>query len=181
MIYTGVGSRSTPPAILQDMVTIGQRLAYKGWTLRSGRAQGADQAFEHGCDMSQGKKEIYLPWSNFPGGPAHHDYPGSFLRAGILKLSPDDDAYNMAFDVLGFAHWGRLTFGGKSLHSRNMYQVLGLDLKAPSDMLICWAKPKGNDVDGGTNTAWKLGRLHTVRCFNLYHEQDYSHVMSMLY
>jgi hypothetical protein len=164
------------------MILIGQRLAYKGWTLRSGRAQGADQAFEYGCDISQGEKEIYLPWSNFPGD-GHYDYPEQFLKASILLNGPSQVAIELAYMTLGDDHWKRLTQGGHKLHARNMHQVLGHDLNAPADMLICWAKPKGMHVEGGTNTAWKLGKLQegSTRCFNLYHEQDYSHVMSMLY
>ena len=66
-IYTGIGSRETPIHILNFFVVIGNYLASEGYTLRSGHAPGADQAFEEGCDQVNGKKEIYLPWPNFEG------------------------------------------------------------------------------------------------------------------
>ena len=46
--YTGVGSRETPSDILEVMESVGYALASQGWTLRSGGAVGADQAFERG-------------------------------------------------------------------------------------------------------------------------------------
>lgn len=47
------------------MTKIGEILAKKNFILRSGGASGADSAFENGCDIQNGKKEIYLPWKNF--------------------------------------------------------------------------------------------------------------------
>ena len=59
MFYTGVGSRKTPKDVLELMVKIAIKAAQNGYTLRSGGAEGADKAFEHGCDMVKGPKEIY--------------------------------------------------------------------------------------------------------------------------
>jgi predicted Rossmann fold nucleotide-binding protein DprA/Smf involved in DNA uptake len=50
-IYCGIGSRQTPSMVLAKMIGIAQELAAKNWILRSGRAEGADKAFEHGCDL----------------------------------------------------------------------------------------------------------------------------------
>jgi predicted Rossmann fold nucleotide-binding protein DprA/Smf involved in DNA uptake len=54
--YAGIGSRSTPPETLPLIESIAARLAEKGWVLRSGGADGADSAFEKGCDQKQGTK-----------------------------------------------------------------------------------------------------------------------------
>ncbi|NYZ25158.1 hypothetical protein HND93_36125, partial [Azospirillum sp. ROY-1-1-2] len=67
MHYAGIGSRETPPAVLEVMAAVGERLAQLGWVLRSGGAVGADQAFERGCDRVGGRKEIFLPWPGFDG------------------------------------------------------------------------------------------------------------------
>jgi len=48
MYYSGIGSRSTPENILHMMGDVAYRLANKGWILRSGGADGADNAFEQG-------------------------------------------------------------------------------------------------------------------------------------
>lgn len=180
MIYTGVGSRKTPIHILQDMILIGERLAFKGWTLRSGRAQGADQAFERGCDISKGLKEIFLPWPDFPGD-GHYDYPEKFLTSKIVANWPTQQAKELAFRTLGQPHWQRLTSGGQLLHSRNAHQVLGLDLNQPASMLICWAKPLGTGVEGGTGTALKLAQTAGIHCYNLFHKTDREAVLGMLY
>ncbi len=56
LLYAGVGSRLTPMPILGLMRKLGFRLAELGYTLRSGAADGADAAFEAGCDEAGGSK-----------------------------------------------------------------------------------------------------------------------------
>ena len=58
MHYAGIGNRKTPQACLEFMTKIGRVCAKKSLTLRSGGAVGADQAFERGCDLESGQKEI---------------------------------------------------------------------------------------------------------------------------
>ena len=60
MYYTGIGARNTPDKVLDLFMNIAKYLATKDFTLRSGAANGADSAFEKGCDISNGSKEIYL-------------------------------------------------------------------------------------------------------------------------
>ena len=74
--YTGVGSRKTPGAIFDLMGEIGRNLAIDGYVLRSGGASGADTAFEQGCDLHEGMKEIYLPWKGFSGIQGGRDCRG---------------------------------------------------------------------------------------------------------
>ena len=61
MFYAGIGSRKCPPEILFLMTASAEKLAQRGYTLRSGGASGADSAFEAGAT----RKEIYLPWRGF--------------------------------------------------------------------------------------------------------------------
>jgi len=53
--YAGIGSRSTPDNVLGIMEKLGIVLAKKGFILRSGGADGADKAFEKGCDLASTK------------------------------------------------------------------------------------------------------------------------------
>jgi hypothetical protein len=178
MIYAGIGSRTAPPSILELMILASQRLGLKGWTVRSGRAIGADQAFEHGCDSVKGKKEIFLPW---PGFPKEYDYSQPWLF-GIIQERPTPEATVIVRHLLGQEHWARLSDGGRKLQSRNAHQVLGANLKTPVDLLICWAPPVDNgQVKGGTNTAWRLAQEWNIPCYNLYHQKDTDIVYSMLY
>lgn len=48
--YTGIGSRSTPPEVLERLRDLAAALAREGYELRSGAADGADMACEEGCD-----------------------------------------------------------------------------------------------------------------------------------
>ena len=65
--YAGVGSRSTPSGALQWMEAIGRAMAEAGLVLRSGAADGADSAFERGCDRVGGDKRVYLPKAGYRG------------------------------------------------------------------------------------------------------------------
>ena len=53
--YAGVGSRSTPDDIQQEMDVIARMLAVVGARLRSGGADGADRAFQFGAMAVNGK------------------------------------------------------------------------------------------------------------------------------
>lgn len=148
--YAGVGSRETPPDILKMMAEIAERLASYDWLLRSGGADGADLAFEAGCDKVGGLKEIFLPWQGF-------NKSSSTLHA------PSQDALILASTI--HPAWDRLSYGGRKLHGRNCHQVLGEDLNDPIDLLVCWT-PKGKDT-GGTATAIKIARMYKIKIINL--------------
>lgn len=147
--YTGVGSRNTPQTIGLQMQAIAKQLAAAGYILRSGGASGADSFFESGLDPDN-FREIYLPWANFNN-----------------NLSPLFKVCNKAMQIAEGVHpnWKRLSNGGKKLHARNVYQVLGRDLKTPSKFLVCWT-PNGEAV-GGTRTAIKIAEAHNVPVCNL--------------
>lgn len=154
--YTGVGSRNTPALIMDRMVGIGQSMANSGWVLRSGGANGADTAFEVGCNAAGGCKEIYLPWSGFNG----HNSPltlSSFSEELLVR------AQQLAKSV--HPAWSKLRQPVRNLHTRNMFQVLGQDLDTPSAGLICWTVD-GRCI-GGTATAIRLAQRYNIPIINL--------------
>lgn len=149
IFYTGIGSRSTPPDVLAEMMNIARRRAKAGLCLRSGGADGADAAFEAGAgDL----KEIWLPWIRFNGN-------------GSLLIGDDAAAHAIAKEVLGDFHWSRCNLAAKKLHARNCHQVLGIDLKTPSEEVVCWT-PRGAVV-GGTATALKIAAAWGIPILNL--------------
>lgn len=148
MYYTGIGSRETPFEILTLMTRIAQRLAARGWTLRSGGADGADSAFERGA----GDKQIYLPWPRFNGNSSRF-------------TSPTPAALEMAADF--HPAWDRCSQGARKLHARNCHQVLGIDLATPSTLVICWTR--GGSGAGGTGQALRIARAHDIPIFDLGH------------
>ena len=70
--------------------------------------------------------------------------------------------------------------------TRNVYQVLGLDLKTPSKALFCYAQPTKNKqgivigVKGGTNTAIQLAMKHNIPIYNFYLQEDIDKVKSLM-
>src|ERR1044072_4305468 len=101
--YAGIGSRETPENIQKDMYCIAGHLAQINYTLRSGGADGADLAFEKGCDFVKGKKDIYLPWKDFNGN-----------NSPLYNIS--DEAYDLAATI--HPAWFKLRFGARKLHAR---------------------------------------------------------------
>ena len=150
--YTGVGSRETPFHILDLMRLLAVKFAHKGYMLRSGGAQGADQAFEAGCREANGLCKIYRP---------HHATPAAMELAA---------KYHGAWHLCG--EWAR------KLHARNAFQVLGDDLKTPSSMLICWTRDGANThqqrsiATGGTGTAISIASEAGIRVANLARQYD---------
>lgn len=149
-IVTIIGSRETPTDVLGIITDIAQRFAEQGWTLRSGGAQGADYASELGFDKVKAHKEIYLPWRGFNGH-----------KSELYSVSID--ALKMAQSVIPW--WTTLKQGAQKLHGRNCYQVLGQNLKTPSDLVICWTH-NGEKI-GGTRTAILLAEMNGIPVLNL--------------
>lgn len=176
--YTGIGSRNTPYHIQQLIIKIAYKLAGMGYTLRSGAARGADSAFERGASHwfeDNGESypapaslmQIYIPWDSFVSIP--QDYGDCYVS--LARQKTKYDAEKIASEI--HPAWERCSRGAKALHSRNIYQVLGVNLTKPSSFLIAYAEPaKDGGVKGGTATAWNLAKKYNVPCFNLYLDQD---------
>lgn len=147
--YTGIGSRKAPMEILKLFMRVAEYLAIQGHTLRSGASPGSDKAFEIGCDASRGNKEIFLPWMGFEGSMSKY-----IVREG--------QAYELAKEY--HPSWDNLSEGGKKLQSRNSHQIMGWDLKTPTDVVICWTP--GGRGGGGTGQAIRIAKDIGVPIFD---------------
>lgn len=148
--YAGIGSRQTPLETMAFMRFFAWTLAKEDWILRSGGAEGADSAFEEGCDDGGGEKEIFLPWQGFN------------KKKGFTK--PETWAYEIA--EKNHPAWDRLTDGGRALHARNVHQVLGWAVSGPqSEFVICWT-PRGSGR-GGTGQAIRIAEAYYIPIFDL--------------
>jgi len=158
MFYTGIGSRETPQEIVKVMVAVGEKMGELGWTLRSGGANGADLAFELGCDKVGGKKEIYLPWRGFNGS-----------RSPLFLEGKDCER---AEEVASRFHpkWDVLSAGAKKMHTRNVFQVLGLGLNIPSKVVVCYTK--GGTGQGGTGQAIRVAKAYKVPIIDMGDYED---------
>lgn len=167
--YTGIGSRSTPGETLRTMTAVAQRLSSLGWTLRSGNATGADQAFAQGTEPTQ--QHIYLPWPTF-----EKDFLERW-RIVPVKRQPSAAAELIASQY--HPAWARLSQGARKLHARNVHQILGPDVTNPtlSKFVICWT-PDGAG-SGGTGQALRIARDYDVPIFDLAIEADLDRVTSI--
>ncbi|QYC51529.1 hypothetical protein key_038 [Erwinia phage KEY] len=173
--YTGIGSRKAPEPVTDIMSDLAVILYNLGYILRSGRAEASDYAFQRGAEFAmrqpmissntKTRQEIYIPNERFNAcfGNIGAINPSKFKNYREAELLMED-IHPAGRRLKGFA---------REAHIRNMYQVLGQDLNTPSDLVILWAKPKGQfEVDGGTNSAFQLARLYKIPTFNLYKQED---------
>ena len=110
--YAGIGSRRTPPDILDLMTIAAGHLCELGFILRSGGAVGADSAFEKGSSNSI----ILRPKNATP------------------------DAIKFASTV--HPAWHMCDEHAQKLHGRNVMIILGEDLQTPVEFVICWHDPQ---------------------------------------
>ena len=166
--YAGIGSRKTPEDVCRKMFTAGRAMAKLGFILRSGGAKGADTSFESGvlaaaelkdsdADDSNvsSNSEIYLPRQGFNG----HRSPlyGSCKAARQIAKE-----YHPRWDILSCL--------GRDFHARNVYQILGRDLRTPSRFVLCWTP--GGKVTGGTGQALRIAQDHDIPILNFAVDDD---------
>jgi hypothetical protein len=108
MIYAGIGSRKTPPDMLEYMTRIAKYLTSLGYTLVSGGAEGADQAFEKGA----GRSIIFKPQCATKEAISY-----------ASKFHPN---------------WKACSAFARQAHGRNAMIILGAQLECPVNFVICW-------------------------------------------
>ena len=164
MFYAGIGSRRTPPDILNLMERLGGALGLMGYTLRSGAAPGADSAFEQGALARGYPIEVYLPWYRFH----ERDGPGYIL---VNDPQVNEWAKRCVEAVHPAPH--KLTKVAKMLMARNTYQVAGLGQGVLSEFVVCWTPDGVEEGDkttqdtGGTGQAIRLASQWNIPVFNL--------------
>jgi hypothetical protein len=161
--YTGIGSRKTPENVLKLMQKIGYRLGTLGIRLRSGGAEGADSAFEVGARRVFKEKHgpeplIYIPCPGFRGKSGITFVQNSHIQKEATRIIQDLHPA-----------WDRCSDFAKKAHSRNAFQVLGSDLRTPSQFLVFYAEVSRGQIQGGTRTAVALAQNFHIPCFNLFY------------
>lgn len=149
---TIIGSRNTPENICNFITEIAKEFAQEGWTVRSGGANGADLAGELGVNLVGGKKEIYLPWVKFNKNTSE-------------LVAPGFENWEEALHILSSVYTDNAPKSIIKLHGRNVYQVLGRDLKTPSEVVLCFTE--GGKIVGGTATAINLALKNNIPVINI--------------
>lgn len=174
--YTGVGSRKTPWYICNIMTTLASILESQNFILRSGGAEGADQAFEKGVSNPDNKMSFLEQ--------------ALFVENGknILYLKEQiQEARIYIFNNNIHSIWLRLPEKHKSMHTRNIFQVLGLDMNEPSKFTVCWTPDKAkklNDTSrktGGTGTAIGTSSHNNIPVYNLACKDDLNKILNYIY
>lgn len=146
--YAGVGSRETPPNILEEMTRLAYQLEERGWWLRSGGARGADSAFADGVEE---KAEIWLPWAGFVKNPnPKHIY---HVIGDDGEAAKSVDKYHPKSCSLSKA--------GRSLMMRNWRQIM-----PDSEFVVCWT-PEGK-VRGGSGQVLRIAADYGIPVFNMF-------------
>ena len=165
MIITGIGSRETPDDICTRFKEMGAEARERGWWVRSGHADGADYAFEQGALKHC---IVYMPWMTFNKNKPILGKPrAQQLRDEVLKIVYKHEPY--AKD---------LSDGVKLIKSRNVYQVLGEDLKTPSNVVVCWTEE--GQIVGGTGLAIKIAMANNIPVLNVGDSQTARNLDSMM-
>lgn len=154
MKIAGIGSRETPKRILNLMVDIGKFCNELKIPIYSGHADGADWAFELGAQESC---ITFLPWDGF------NNHLSSKATQIVVKPTEELIKITKEFHPKPEA----LSSGSLNLMCRNACQVLGLDLKSPVDLVICWTKD--GRASGGTGQALRIAEAHSIQIINLYY------------
>ncbi len=161
-IYTGIGSRAAPKAVCAWAYELGLALGQQGWMLRSGAADGLDNAFERGAVAAKASTELYVPWKGYNGSASH-------------RHMPTKEAFNLAQEV--HPAWEALGSAVRKMHACSAHQVLGERLTQPSKFCICWT-PDGCESErtrtrqtGGTATGIVIAERNAVPVFNLYNDR----------
>jgi hypothetical protein len=154
--WAGIGPRQTPHEVCVVMASVGGQLDKQGWMLRSGHAQGADQAWA--CCVRPQMREIWLPWNRFNngGGEGFHVSPQTSALATVAQI----------------AHpaWDRLSDGARKLMMRNVSIILGPDLDDHVKFVAYWSDQRV--PQGGTGNAVRLASVYGIPSFNIAFDDD---------
>lgn len=169
--YAGVGSRKTPVWACKKLSQLAYILASEGKICQSGLAEMADHAFYTGvkayCDQyGKDLDKLYIgfiPWNGFMKKWYFHMDGVTLVKCKTLLHK----AKEIAKSYMTQSHWDECTDGAKDLHSRNSFQMFGINLNKPVGQVICWAIPTGHGqhVKGGTGQTVRIAikRKITVR------------------
>ena len=138
--YAGIGARKISASIASRMEELGTNLASK-YVLRSGGAFGSDRAFEKGCDLVEGSKEIYLA----------------------------NDATAQSIELAAKFHpaWEQCSRAIRKLMGRNMMIMLGKNLDDPVEFVVCWTEQ--GMITGGTGQGLRVAKHYNIPIYNLHH------------
>lgn len=184
-VITGIGSRETPPADMRLLTMIAKKAEERGMRGRSGGAGGADLAFEKGFSDPR-NIDVIVPWRGFlPQGMSEADVT-AYLGRERPKAGPGapvmfQGQYAAQAEKLAEKYhpaWDKCSRGARALHSRNMGQVLGMQLDSKTDVVIAWTVD--GKATGGTGQAIRIAADLDIPIANLKNPAERKVVLEVL-
>lgn len=169
-----VGSRKISQQDKTRISIIGKLLAALGVQGASGNAEGSDIEWDNHIFVQH-----FLPWEGHQSTPNHPKrYNGTndfqYLSLDQCPKHLRDKAGKIAEDH--HPAWERLGRGGRSMHTRNVFQALGIHLMPDTfaDLTIYTSEESPSKVvKGGTRTAVEISRSYGIPTFNLRNDSEF--------
>lgn len=176
-----VGSRKLTKQDRTRISVIGNLLRALQINGASGNAEGSDIEWDKYIFVQH-----FLPWDGHQSTPEHpKKYNGAngfqYLSLEYAPVARRDRAAQIASDH--HPCWDRLKRGGRAMHTRNVFQALGINLDKSTfaDLTIYTAEEsKARVVKGGTRTAVEISRSNGIPTFNLRFDSDYHELKAIL-
>lgn len=150
-----IGSRTLPPDALAVCTDLARTLTTQGWTVVTGAAPGADQAYMRGADPT--RLRIVLPWASFEAAVV-----SAARQAGArVQVLPLDDPRRQAA-LAEHPAAGRLSPAAQRLLGRDG-GILEPDPGQRVTTCIAWPSPRG----GGTAFTMGLAQRRGIRVIDL--------------
>ena len=171
--YAGVGSRRTPPDVLDSMSDIAQTLGDAGTALSTGGADGADKAFETGALRTDAPITVHTPWPGYNGYRPGRD-PETHID--IVHPTSTERLEGRTYADLAREHhpyWQRCSRGARALFVRNVSILAGAfdddGRPLPVRAVIAYTPnglPVGREA-GGTGHTLRTAASLDIPCVNL--------------
>lgn len=160
--YAGIGSRATPWHVQALMTAVAAHLHLWGWTLRTGGASGADQAWMQGSQRAEIYRPTPVPDATVIASEAHGHR--------MVSLPDRGPFYRQAEDLAATIHpnWEACSAFARQAHARNVAIILGPTLSSPVSFVVYWAEEDDRgQISGGTRTGVVLARQRGIPTYNL--------------
>lgn len=144
------------------MIWTARAIALGGGVVRSGHAEGADQAFEHGALLCgdgplvrEDRLRVFLPWRGYNSDVWTPE-------KSTVALEDFDYATRSSCRLLAMEHhpwWGNMRQGARNLHTRNVLIALG------SQAGVCYLGD--GPLGGGSGQCYRILTSWGIPVFDL--------------
>lgn len=160
-IFTGIGSRLIDSKHINLLYKIACLLEQDGWKCRTGDASGSDSVFRDAYTLNPMALSVFTakhiqlnPYGN-----------ASKAKEIMYKYHPNPDAV-------------RCNKFSEYLLARDVYQVLGTNLKEPSKIVICYTS--NGELKGGTAMAIRIANAYGIPVLNIGNPKHYDAVLDYI-